>query len=130
MNHIVSIKLTWICAWPPYNTRMFIKQIFLSTFYVLGAGSIDINMVDFDTAFMELSAFEEEKAMSFICVPPYDGLTWFCTTCACRIEQKKIANTVKKKTAHVLLAAGSTRPSIVPDCETWGLFCLLFFNFL
>lgn len=118
--YVPGLNATLVCS---------LSKYYLSTFYVLCAGSIDINMVDFDTTFMELSAFEEEKAMPFICVPPYDGLTWFCTTCACIMEQKKITNTVKKKTTHMLLATESTRPSIVPECDTWDLFCFLFFNF-
>lgn len=33
-----------------------------------------IKMIGSDPAFMGLSALEEEKTMSFISVPPYDGL--------------------------------------------------------
>lgn len=48
-------------AWPQCNTDIFNKQISLNTFYVLGAGDMEINLMVLDPAIMELSAPEERR---------------------------------------------------------------------
>lgn len=54
-----------------------LRNIFLNTFCVSGAEKMKITMMIFDPAFMEMSAPEEQKAMSFICVPSQGDLVWW-----------------------------------------------------
>ena len=76
---------------------MLIRQIFLSTFCGLAAGNMEKKLMVFGVAFGEPPVSEEEKAVSFLWVPPYDGaVRGFSQHMLIRLSERRASRVQRK----------------------------------